>query len=112
MPLLKDLIQSHLAPMINTNGQATLLAGTTSGILATILSHGFDTVKAKQQACSLEKPALSFLKSAKEIYAEAGIQGFTKGMPARGARVVSAITIIGTVTEEMTNLFERGALSS
>jgi solute carrier family 25 citrate transporter 1 len=112
MPLLKDLIRTHLAPTINTNAQVTVLAGTTSGVLATILSHGFDTVKAKQQACSFEKPALSFLKSAKEIYAEAGISGFTKGMPARGARVVSAITIIGTVTEKMTSFFEKGALSS
>lgn len=95
-PTLKAKIKPYYA---NDYG-ASLLAGFTSGVGATLMSQGVDTIKTRQQ--SALTPA-SFLQTTKQIYDSRGIFGFFKGTIPRGVRVMSAITLMGFVNEKIEN---------
>ncbi len=100
-PILKKQIQ----PFCPNESSASLAAGMSAGIGATISSQGFDTVKTIQQAANFNKP-VSFFGGLKDLYAKHGVYGFFKGGIPRGARVMSAVTIMGFVTDKMETKFK------
>lgn len=109
-PLLKQQIlpwvqQQSLPPFISKDYTSSLLAGIVAGVIATITSHPFDTVKTIQQAGHLTMPE-NVLTTMKKLYTEKGVSGFFKGALPRGTRVVSAVTIIGGVTEKVSAYFK------
>ena len=99
-PMLKAKIQPHC----KNDYVASLAAGIFSGIGATLASQGADTLKTMQQSANLLQPA-TITEAAKKLYATQGIYGFFKGLVPRGARVVSAVTIMGLVSEKMDAMF-------
>ena len=105
-PLLKGALQPHLS----NDYAASLVAGMGSGIAATILSQAADTIKTIQQGA--EQPGDVGLRAVvRELYKKQGFYGFFKGGIPRGARVVSAITVMGLVTEKMEALFRQPSVA-
>lgn len=104
-PLLKGAVQ----PYLSKDYAASLVAGMGSGIAATILSQSADTIKTIQQGAEL--PYDVGLRSVvRELYKKQGFYGFFKGGTPRGIRVVSAITVMGLVTEKMEALFQQPSI--
>lgn len=101
-PLLKE----RFNPYFSSDFMVAVAANVTSGMLATVLSHPFDTIKTKQQ---LEDPSshVGFKQIARKIHAEQGYPGFFAGGLWRGARVVTAVTIIGLVTNALEEQFSQ-----
>ena len=101
------ILKAKIYPYCPNEGSAALAAGIGSGVIATILSQAFDTMKTLQQAANpVESPSLK--EAFKNIYAsKSGVKGFFKGIEARGARVVSAITIMGAVKEKVESEFSQ-----
>jgi solute carrier family 25 citrate transporter 1 len=91
------LLYNHIKQYCDSERKATVLANGTSGVLAAVLSHPFDTIKSRQQS---EMPGThaKFLSTANNIFAKTGFQGFFAGGLWRGARVVTAVATIGYVT--------------
>jgi hypothetical protein len=110
-PLIKAFIQ----PYCKDEDVALFAAGIASGIGATVISQMPDTIKARQQAAGRraktgqqvadKNPSLSLRTAATALYAGHGMPGFFKGGLVRGARVVSAVTIIGGVKAKMEEAF-------
>lgn len=94
-PILKAKIQ----PYCQNDYAVSLAAGIGAGLGATLASQGVDTLKTMQQAA--QSQPVGFNEAAKKLYATKGMFGFFKGGVPRGARVVSAVTIIGLVSEKM-----------
>lgn len=85
---------------------ASLLAGMTAGVGATLASQGFDVVKTAQQSTVAAKP-VGFFKAAQKLYTSNGAYGFFKGAIPRGSRVMSAVTIMGWMTERMAEILSQ-----
>jgi hypothetical protein len=103
MPFFKEQIQPWF---MHHEYVPTLLAGSGAGILATLTSHPFDTIKTRQQARRLTQPE-NMVTAVKNIYSKSGVTGFFAGGVPRGTRVVSAITLIGFVTELLTKWLQQ-----
>ena len=101
-PMIKAIVQ----PYVSKDYAASLIAGMASGLGATLVSQGADTLKTMQQAADPALPE-SLCAATKKTYASQGLYGFFKGGVPRGVRVMSAVTIMGFVTEKMEALFNR-----
>ena len=101
-PMLKAKIQ----PYCTNDYVASLAAGISAGVGATLASQGVDTLKTIQQVANLLQP-VGLKETAKKLYSTEGIYGFFKGGVPRGARVVSAVTIMGLVSEKMEAMFRQ-----
>ncbi len=99
-PMIKAIAQPYFAK----DYTASLIAGMGSGFCATIVSQSADTLKTIQQAADPQSP-LSLRGAAKTLYENKGLFGFFKGGIPRGARVMSAVTIMGFLTEKMEAFF-------
>ncbi len=106
-PMLKTEIKSYVA----NDYFASLIAGMTAGVGATIASHGVDTIKTIQQSADVAQP-VGFVEATKKIYSNHGFKGFFKGAVPRGARVMSAVTIMGWVNEKLEAEFARNKSES
>ena len=93
-------LKAKIKPYYSNDYGASLLAGFTSGVGATLMSQGVDTIKTRQQSAST---TMGFVQTAKQIYASQGMPGFFKGTIPRGVRVMSAITLMGFVNEKIEN---------
>ena len=86
------------------NHKATVFESIIIGSVATttevMIDHPLWTLKTIQQAADQSQPVRA-IEVAKKIYSTQGGAGFFKGGFWRGARVASAITIIGAVKEKM-----------
>ncbi|GEM_PF-1164246 len=102
MPRLKAKIQ----PYCTNDCVASFAAGIGSGVGAALASQGVDTLKTIQQTTNLSH-SVGLKEATKKLYSTEGIYGFFKGGIPRGARVVSAITIIGFVSEKMDGMFRQ-----
>ena len=101
-PLIQDKAKEYISNEVVTS----IGSGIAAGLVATTITHPWDTIKTKMQA-SLENPsAKSMLKTTQSIYNNEGIKGFFKGISARGLRVASAITIMSSVTRKATEFIE------
>lgn len=109
MPMFKASIQ----PYCSNSDAASLMAGMGAGVGATIASQGVDTIKTIQQAANVSQP-VGLSDAVKKLYSAHGVHGFFKGCIPRGARVMSAVTIMGWVNEQMEAkiIEENKALSS
>jgi hypothetical protein len=88
------LIQQQLDRITSSNNTLSArLAGPIAGIVASIASHPFDTIKNKQQMTADIKP-LSFSTAAMEIISKHGVGGLFRGLLPRSTMVVSSVVII------------------
>ena len=101
-PILKAKIQ----PYCRNDYVASLAAGIGAGVGATLASQGVDTLKTIQQVGTLVQP-VGLIETAKKLYSTQGFPGFFKGGVPRGTRVVSAVTIMGLVSERMDAMFQQ-----
>jgi len=95
-PILKE----KLKPFCSNDYFSSLAAGVGAGVGATLASQAFDTLKTVQQAAHVNKP-VTLMDACKKTYASQGMNGFFKGGLPRGIRVVSAVTIMGLVKEQL-----------
>jgi hypothetical protein len=100
-PAVKD----KMKPYVSNDYALSLGAGITAGVGATVFSHAFDTIKTHQQTADLSKRN-SMWQAGRSIMRASGPIGFFKGIIPRGARVVSAVTIMSYTTEKMTDYFQ------
>ena len=93
-PALKEKIKVNCP----NDYAASLFAGMIAGVGATCLSQGVDTIKTVQQT-SIDSSG--FWQTTKKIHSLQGVPGFFKGSIPRGARVISAVTLMGFINEKM-----------
>ena len=97
-------IKSKIKPYCRNDFEASIVSGIGAGVPAAMASQANDTLKTIQQATDQLQPVRA-VEAAKKIYSTQGVPGFFKGSFWRGARVASAITIIGTVKVIMEEQF-------
>ena len=97
---ITPIIKVNILPYCSYDSAASLGAGMSAGVCATLASQGIDTIKTMQQAADIKKP-VSVKDAIQKIYSTHGVHGFFKGGLARGTRVMSAVTIMGWVTEKL-----------
>ncbi|MBP6952566.1 MAG: hypothetical protein KBC28_10330 [Alphaproteobacteria bacterium] len=91
---------------------APLFAGVTSGLIAAVASHPFDTIKVIQQARSMEQD-LSMLKTIKLCYETEGnswintTKRIFRGMVPRGIRTISGVVVISNTTSYLNSFFDK-----
>lgn len=100
------ILKAEIKPHCSNDYAASLIAGMSAGIGATIASQSVDTIKTIQQSAETKKP-IGFIEATKKIYSSHGCKGFFKGSIPRGARVMSAVTIMGWVNEQLEAEFTR-----
>lgn len=91
------ILKNEIKPYFKNDYLASLIAGMSAGIGATVVSQGFDTIKTNQQV----DPNKNLRETVKKIYSGNGALGFFRGGIARGTRVMSAVTIMSFVNEKM-----------
>ncbi|GJM06508.1 MAG: hypothetical protein DHS20C10_02420 [marine bacterium B5-7] len=96
MPYMKKQIQ----PYCVGEADATAYAGISSGMISTLASQGFDTVKTLQQTASKPVSAYTLVK---QIYQAQGVSGFFKGTVPRSLSVISGTIVLGGLTEKLTS---------
>ena len=94
------IFKAKIHPYCSNEYVASLGAGMSAGVGATLASQGIDTIKTLQQAADASK-SVSINDAIQRIYSTQGVHGFFKGGLARGTRVMSAVTIMGWVTEKL-----------
>lgn len=99
-PVLKERIQTHCPH----DFASSILAGMLAGIGATLASQGVDTVKTLQQAATPSESD-GLVTTMHKLYSSKGMPGFFTGVIPRGARVMSAVTMMALITEQMKKLF-------
>ncbi|MDR3441527.1 MAG: MC/SLC25 family protein [Legionella sp.] len=97
-------LKSKIKPYCRNDFEASVVSGIGAGVPAASASQANDTLKTIQQAADPLQPVRA-IDAAKKIYSTHGVCGFFKGGFWRGARVASAITIIGTVKGQMEEQF-------
>lgn len=97
------ILKVNFQPFISNDKLASLAAGITGGLGATVASQAFDSIKTVQQA-SKPVQAVSFMNAAQKLQSS---HTFFKGGLPRGARVISAVTLMGLVNETMENSFRK-----
>ena len=100
------ILKANIQPYCSNDYVASLVAGMGAGVGATVASQGVDTIKTIQQAANVLQP-VSFKDAVKKLYSTHGMYGFFKGGVPRGARVMSAVTIMGLVAEKMEAKFRQ-----
>ena len=83
---------------------AGLCAGITAGLCATVTSQAFDTIKTEQQSGEA-KQRIGMVAASKKIISSSGMMGFFNGGLPRGARIISAVTIMSMINEKLTAKF-------
>ncbi len=99
------MLKARIQPSCSNDSVASLAAGIGAGVGATLTSQGMDTLKTIQQASFPEPVGLR--EASKKLYQTQGIHGFFKGAVPRGARVMSAVTLMGLVSEKMETIFRQ-----
>jgi hypothetical protein len=82
-------------------GYSNIAAGVSAGLLGTVLTHWIDVIKTRQQ--SKLDSNLNFFKQANQIYQQEGLSTFSKGMLPRGARIISAVSLMGYFNGKITD---------
>ena len=98
-PYLKSKLLENSIDIVS----ASLGAGLFSGVLSAIASHPFDTIKAIQQAESLNVLGKNTFQTSLHIYRNYGVKGFYRGFFWRTSRLTLAVPIIFYSTEFFTN---------
>lgn len=85
---------------------SSLFAGILAGIGATFASQWADMLKTLQQSAESGK-SMGLASTMRQLYSSKGVSGFFAGAIPRGTRVISAVTIMSWITEEMQRLLTR-----
>jgi len=94
-------LKNKISPYISSDAGASLLSGMVAGVGAAGASQAIDTVKTVQQST---KHPQNIAKTTRSLYAMDGAQAFFRGGLFRGARIVSAVTLISTLNEQLENV--------
>lgn len=94
------LIKSKLKSQGLNDTSSTIIAGVSSGIVATLITQPFDTIKTSQQ--SAVKSNLGFFKTAKSMT----MPMLFKGITARSSSVILSITLMDWVKGQLEHLCE------
>jgi solute carrier family 25 citrate transporter 1 len=95
-PLAKAYVQSY----IKSELAAGIVGGIIAGLCATIASQAIDTIKTEQQSGEV-KQRIGMIAASKKIISTSGMSGLYSGGMWRGARVVSAVTIMSVLNEQL-----------
>lgn len=76
-----------------------IIGGVPAGVAVALITHPFDTVKAKMQADTHAQEYKNMLDVVKKVYAIEGAQGFFPGVELRTKRVVRAIALMNALNE-------------
>lgn len=101
---LPPLLRDRMAPCVSDPRWALLLSATAAGIVGTIVTHPFDSIKTAQQA-STGKESLKFSDATHDLYKDGR---FFKGVVWRGTRVVFAVNILSAATTELSTRLSVG----
>jgi solute carrier family 25 (mitochondrial citrate transporter), member 1 len=103
---LAPIIKGKIRPYCHDQWTVSAISRPLAGIFTAFVSQPIDTIKIHQQMVS-EKRKISMLEASKEIIKNDGFGGFFKGATPRILRVISAVSIISTVNDNMTSYFEK-----
>ncbi len=103
---VKPVLKAYIQDFCPNEMVASIVSGIFAGIGGALISQPVDTMKSAQQAADPLKP-LSFNEAVRKHYAAYGVNGFFTGGFWRGARVLSAVVIMGGVTETMETQFRK-----
>lgn len=111
-PLLRSRLDDALSGAGAPPSTTSLIAGgAAAGLLATVLSQPFDTVKTRMQAFMCGGPEGQYAtarSTAAAISAEGGgVSALWAGLLPRGVRIVGAVIILSTVRGQAVALIER-----
>ncbi|CAM6091843.1 unnamed protein product [Calypogeia fissa] len=107
---MKPIVQEELMlwpghSLENRPNLTSFLAASTSGLLAAVVTHPFDTIKTRMQA-NLDVPIYRTMTStAKVVWTEGGIRQLYSGIIPRTQRVVCAVYIYGEAKKHLTQLY-------
>ncbi|MBN9231258.1 MAG: hypothetical protein BGO90_08270 [Legionella sp. 40-6] len=95
-------VNKQLQPHCNHEATSLLLSGILTGVVGAGLSQPIDTVKTRQQALTRSSsPQNNLVGVAKQMYQTEGAAGFFKGVGWRGLRVVTGMTIMSAVMDQV-----------
>lgn len=99
------MVKEKISPYFKNDNVATIASGMIAGVGATLASQFADTIKTVQQDADLLQPIKLRTAAVEKIYQKDGVFGLFNGSVPRGARVVSAVTILGFATQKMEAYF-------
>lgn len=99
------ILKAKFTSFCKNDYSASLMASICAGVGATLASQGIDTLKTHQQSPTLAKP-VGLSKAIHNLYSTQGVYGFFKGGLSRGARVISAVTIMTLVNDAIEETFK------
>jgi len=98
------IAKSYIQPYVTNDFAAGLCAGFTAGLISSVTSQAIDTIKTEQQS-SEGQQRIGIVTAARKIKSSSGMIGFFNGGFFRGARIMSAVTIMSMVNEKLTAKF-------
>lgn len=102
---LRPILKQRLEQYNSNEALLTIASGVSAGVIAGVITHPFDTVKTVMQANLQDKQAASTFKELQKIlHQDDATKKLFKGLTARSTRVVSAITLMGYVTDKLTSM--------
>jgi solute carrier family 25 protein 39/40 len=100
--MVEMMRQSEFLKKQNSTAVTSLVAGSTSGVVAAILTHPFDVIKTRRQVFDLANtnpPTKSTLAMVSKIIQQDGIQGLYVGILPRCAKIAPSAAIMLTSYE-------------
>lgn len=98
---LAPVIKEQLKGKVDHPVAAAACAGVGAGVPVAIVTHPWDLIKAKLQENIHGAKRKSMVETAHAVYQQEGWQAFFKGFTPRATRVISAITVMSTVENEL-----------
>ncbi len=103
---LRPIIKKKLKQHSSNEAMLTVGSGVIAGVIAGVVTHPFDTVKTTMQANLQDKKSASTFKVLARILRQNSARGLFKGLTARSTRVISAITLMGYVTDTLSAMLK------
>jgi predicted Zn-ribbon and HTH transcriptional regulator len=99
---LSDVAKAQVASKVDNELLASLSGGIAAGLVASVVTHPFDTTKTYMQAKNV-----GMQDAAKSIYAKDGWSGFFKGLIPRSTRVGLAVALMSYVSTKLSNVISK-----
>jgi len=103
-PSIKNQVHAHV---IDNNAAAVFIAGASTGLFTSVISHPFDTISTIMQADYERKNSTTMLQTAQHIHKKHGYRGFSKGATLRSLNIALSIPIM-TQAQQTLNTLARG----
>lgn len=93
--------------IVGDNYAAPVLGGITAGVIVAVATQPLAVVKTKMQSDPKKMYYPTALSTASSVLRTDGIRGLYRGLPARGARIIVAIPVLGAATKCYTELISQ-----